>query len=82
MLQELAGLDLAQVRGTAERVARRGDVVVPEHDVRPVARVQPRQLAGEDGDAALAADQVAGDGDEVELLPGRPGRRPSSAPAR
>ncbi len=40
-----AALEVAQIGRPAERVARRGDVVVSEHGVRAVARAQPPELA-------------------------------------
>ena len=43
--------------------------------------MQPAELAGQRGDAALPADQVAGDGDEVELLRRRPVDRLPQGPA-
>ena len=68
VLQQLAGLHLAQVRGTAERIARGRHVVVSEDHEDPGARPEPRELTPQRAHAALPADEVAGDRDEVERL--------------
>ena len=72
VLEEQSGLDIAQVGGTAKGVARGGNVVVPQHGVRPVAGVQPAELGDQRAHAPPAADQVSGYRDEIEVGAGRP----------
>ena len=72
VLEQQGGLDAAQVGRAAERVAGRGDVVVPQYGIGAVAGPQPGQLALEGARSPSAADEVAGDGDEVEIARRRP----------
>ena len=57
-----------------ERIARDGDVVVPEHDVR----VQAAQRLVEAGAAPGMREQVAGDDDEVGVPLAHPVRGPAN----
>ena len=72
VLQEHRRVHPAQVGGTAEGIPGRSHVVVPEHGVGAVAWMKPAELPPQRAHAALPADEVAGDGDEVELLRRRP----------
>ena len=65
-------LEAVELRGARERVARDGDIVVPEHDERALERAE--QLR-EERHAAGMGDEVAGDADEVGLPLGDPGDR-------
>ena len=69
MLEQDGALKAAQIGRPAERVARRGDVVVSQHGVRAVPRAQPPKLRDERPNAPAPADQVAGDRYEVEVAP-------------
>ena len=67
VIEQHRGGDAAQVGRAAERVAGRRDIVISEHRVGPEAGPEPGELALEHAQPAAAADEVAGDGDEIEI---------------